>query len=527
MGLAMTMLEKINKDLSSSKGLGYAKISRDKLRNIAKAKIDLTRSAIDLLLAMSRYVDSTSRIVIDLDMLSRKMNMQRKTFKHVMSQLLYKKLIYRKDGAYYSNFHTISKGNKSSFEYINPQEEFTSPTFLNLTLNQKRLLSYFLTSSMLGSTQIYNVVKLYRNKLKENSITEKQSGLDIFPTLKELLENLSVLINNDQVVVQLTNGPTKIELSKDCGLDIKETLLSYFGFSEEKNRSRTTVLNTYNEIIKVKISNRICNTKENVIASEYELDQFAMANNFSAYDLGIKQMKFLIGVKNDLIKFAGDTGASIYRRTIQKYFSEKKEMILTYAEEEKATNYYVDYYLLPEIRSILSDAALHQNIMSSGSSKFTEILTNGYILPINSITSLVAFYVHKGSKNENELALLDKDLVRRAINKTNLTSKPWMEYKEKVSEIKYNFRLLTTVLPYAMQNELFDYCLDNSLLTQENKIKDIVRILEEKSSDKSLDDIENKFKFAGAYAEAQQINSSSEVDRFKELDQYIKGNSID
>src|SRR5690606_38314762 len=99
-----------------------------------------------------------------------------------------------------------------------------------------------------------------------------------------------------------------------------------------------------------------------------------------------------------------------------------KEMILTYAEQEKATNYYVDYYLLPEIRSILSDASLHQNIMKSGSSKFTEILTNGYILPINSITSLVAFYVHKGSSYDNELALLDKDLVRRSIDKNILTS---------------------------------------------------------------------------------------------------------
>ena len=481
---------KIN-EFNKLKKIGYAKISREKLRSFSKGNLNLTRNATNLILGMSKYVDSTSRIVISLEKLSRELNMQRKTFDHVISLAKYHKLIYKKNGAYYSNFHIITTGEGSTMDYIRPLDEFSSATFLNMTLNQQRLLSYILTSSLPGTLQTYNIVKLYKNKMKKSRLSKDDDcGLDIFPTLKDFLLNLSVLVINDQVEVTLrSNCKGSTRLNGESKENIEEVLLNHFGFSITGKTSRVSYATFGNELIDIRISNRLCNQNPKVIASEYELEQFALANNFSAYNLGLEQMNFLIGVKNELIRFAGETGAEIYRKVIKKFFLEKKELIVSYAEKQKATNYFVDYYLLPEIRAILKDAALHQNIMSSVKTNFKEILTNGYILPIRDVCSLLAFYIHKGS--DNHLLQLDKEFFQRAIHTNTFTDNTWVQFNEKANKIKYDFNLLTASLqmPITERNQLIYVLADNHLITQVEKIKEILKKID---NNESVDDIFNQ-----------------------------------
>lgn len=477
----------INK-LSKPQRMGYAKISREKLRSFSKGNLNLTKNAANLILGMSKYVDSTSRIVISLERLSRELNMQRKTFNHVLSLAKFNGLIYKKNGAYYSNFHVITAGESSTMDYINPLDEFSSATFLNMTLNQQRLLGYILTSSMPGTPQTYNIVKLYNNKMKKTRLSKgEDSGLDIFPTLKDFLINLAVLVKNDQVEVILKNSSNlSVILDGDSKGDIEQVLLYHFGFSKTGKTTRINYTTFGNELIDIRISNRLCSQNSKVIASEYELEQFALAQNFSVYNLGAEQMNYLIGVKNELIRFAGETGAEIYRKVIKRFFMEKKELIISYAEKQKATNYFVDYYLLPEVRSILKDAALHQNIMSSVSTNFKEILTNGYILPIKDVSRLLAFYIHKGS--DNHVMQLDKEFFQRAIHTNTFPDTSWVHFNERANQIKSDFKLMTISLdmPIADRKQLVYALADNRLLTQKDKIEDILKKLVNKET---VDDI--------------------------------------
>lgn len=508
------------KELYNPQSMGYAKISREKLRSFAKGNLNLTKNATNLILGMSKYVDSTSRIVISLEQLSRELNMQRKTFNHVIALAKFNGLIYKKNGAYYSNFHVITTGENSTMDYISPLDEFSSATFLNMTLNQQRLLSYILTSSLPGTLQTYNIVKLYNNKMKKKRLSkEEDSGLDIFPTLKDLLKNLAVLIKNDQVEVILRNGsiPT-FKLTGATKGNIEETLLNHFGFSETGKTSRINYLSFGNELIGIKISKRLCNQNSKVIASEYELEQFALSQNFSAYNLGVEQMNYLIGIKNTLIRFAGETGAEIYRRVIKKFFKEKKELIVSYAEKDKATNYFVDYYLLPEICSILKDAALHQNIMSSVKTNFKEILTNGYILPVKDVCSLLAFYIHKGS--DNHLLQLDKEIFKRAIQINKFTDNNWVTFNNKINQIKYDFKLLTVSLQMTIadKNQLLYVLADNHLLTQQDKIEEILKKLQNKESVVDDHDIRYEIELNKLESRTHQLSSPNEIVReFKDI----------
>ena len=183
------------------------------------------------------------------------------------------------------------------------------------------------------------------------------------------------------------------------------------------------------KLIEVRISKRLCSQNTKVIASEYELDQFALIHNFIAYNFPQEQRNYLFGVKNELFKLAGETGVLIYRRIIQKYFAKKNELVISHANKDKATNYFVDFFLLPEIGKILSDAALHQNIMQSITTNFKEILTNGYILPIKDILGLVGFYTKKAS--DNHIMQLEGEFIKQAISITKFSNSGWVDFNTK------------------------------------------------------------------------------------------------
>ena len=478
----LTALKHTIENIHKSKKVGYAKISVKKLRSFSNGERALNKSTIDLLLAMSKYVDSTSRVVISLDELAWKLHMQKRTLDAALTEARVHRLLYKKDGAYYSNFHITTSGEGSKMEYIRPLDEFTSPEFLNLTLNQQRLLGYFLTSSMLGTKQTYNIVKLYKNKLKKKKFAQNgDNGLDIFPTFKEFLKALAILINNDQIEVKLKSETfSVIKLTSTNQVDVEKTLFHHFGIAEEGKKQRISNKSVNHELIEVRISKRLCNQKPLVIASEYELDQFALIHNFSTYNLDEEQRNYLIGVKNELIQFAGDTGAMIYRKVIKRYFAENAGLVLSHAMKGKAVNYLVDFYLLPEIRSILSDAALHQNIMRNAKTNFKEILTNGIILPIEDVCSLVAYYSYKGS--DNHLLQLDKDLFQHAINSSTFSRDSWVHFNNMRDNAieTFNELLKPIELSETDRREFMYECAERNLLTQKDKLLVLVERIKPK-----------------------------------------------
>lgn len=483
--LAAKLNQKIDK-IHSSKKLGYAKISREKLRDFSTGKLSINKNTMNLLLAMSVYVDSTSRVVIDLEKLSRQLHMQRRTFQNAMREAKFHKLLYKKDGSYYSNFHLVTSGDSTTYNYISPLDEFTSASFLNLTLNQQRLLSYILTSSLMGSLQTYNIVKLYKNKVKNKKLEKDEDrGLDIFPNLKDLLVNLSVLINLDQIEVKLFyKRQGFFILNSSYKGNIEKTLLAHFGFSAKGKKGSRISYDTFdNEKIQVRTSKRL-DKKVKVVATEYELEQMALMNNFSVRDFGEEQLNYFIGVKNELMLSAGSFGADIFRKVAKKYFAERKEMILMDAAKGKATNYFVDYYLLPEISAILSDAALHQNIMRSENTIFQEILTNGYILPLKHVCSLIKFFMQKGS--DNHLLKLDKDLFQRAINTSRFIGDEWSQLNSKLEHIKYKFNLSISHFDLSIgeTKDLLYRCAEKNL-----KHEDLLEILASVDRKDSLDSI--------------------------------------
>ena len=418
--------------------IGYAKPSKKHMFSFAKGDLPLNGSTMKFLLAMSKYIDSTNRIVIDVNILARKLHIQRKTLHGILREAKYYKLIYLKDGFYYSNFHVVTKGNSTEMEYIRLLDEYTSPVFLNYTLNLQRLLCYFLAASPMGTQQTYNIVQLYNNKMKMKKhrgidTVKKTGGLDIFPTFKDLLNGLSVLVENDQIELKLINKATghNIKLNSS-NKNTKDILFAHFNMTEDKRKNRITNDVLYNELIQVKISKRLCQQNCKVIATEYEIEEMALANNFSFFDMPETQRNYLIGIKNSLMGFCPQSGATLFRKTLLNYFSEKGPLVLYHAQKEKAVNYFVDFYLLPEVRNILTGAALHQNIMATQlrDIKFNEILTAGYIVSLGDICGFIKFYSKYGSTGD--MYLLHSNLRKHFINTSTFKHEGWSKFNEKL-----------------------------------------------------------------------------------------------
>jgi hypothetical protein len=88
--MTTAMLQKIKSIEFENKSIGYVKPATKYVRGYGKGELRLNKSTMDLLLAMSKYVDSSSRVVININKLAK---MQKRTLEEALKQAEFERLL--------------------------------------------------------------------------------------------------------------------------------------------------------------------------------------------------------------------------------------------------------------------------------------------------------------------------------------------------------------------------------------------------------------------------------------------------
>ncbi|MEK5071652.1 hypothetical protein [Sporosarcina sp. FSL K6-1508] len=417
----------IDKETNHNNSLRLAKPDRKLVYQFGKGELDISRSTMDFLMYLSPFVDLDGRIVIPLEQARYDLKMQSITYSRVIREARYHQLIIRKGNKYYSRFHIHTDGSDNCFNYIKLINAYTSPTVLNYSLRYKRLFYYFISVTRMGSWQRFHIENLYSNKVRKDGV-----GVDYFESFKEVSMALLQLVRDGLIEIKLpdlismqsgfasSEHKDRVVLLKADSPFLEEKFYSFFGFSKGEKKIRTSLNKSKNHVIQVKIASATVKDELKLAASEQEFIQFAESYSIAWNELNKETPSHLISYKNDLFKVAGEIGLTIYRKSIQAYLKEHSDSLLHYDEIGKLANYFMDFYLLKEIRNILTGAAYHQKQMNGLLKNDTELIVcHDYRIDFNTIGALLVFYQNRGSMNHK--VLLDGSLMQHNIDYKQLT----------------------------------------------------------------------------------------------------------
>lgn len=457
-----------------------SKIDRLALQKLATNELNLNKKTVEFLLALTPYIDLDKRVMEDLETIRIQLQIQRKTLQSILKEVFFHKLLFFKGGHYYSNFHIKTSGKAGVATYTQNYKVFSTAKYQNYTKNEQRLFNFILTRSIAPTQwQRYKVMELFKNK------KQAKRGLDIFPTFRQLANALLTLVNNGHIEIMLVNKtdqlntPVLTENTKDNEISFfrffgKEYLTEQQDVREIKRLSNSTI---ENRLIQVRVTKKVVEQTVPLVASEKELDILASANNFSYLDIPKKQRNLIINYKNTLFNHFGEVGLTIYRNMLVKFFDANNNLIVEYAHKDKAANIFMNHYILPEIRNIITAAALHQNtlkdsINNTNKPRFNELLCNGYIIPTKYIGSFIMFYTDKGSINH--VIDLDRALFQHAINYKNfkVAEKEWNLLKSQKEKI---FADKSIIVPEIFENpqqyrDFMYSCAKNGVLHDDNRL---------------------------------------------------------
>lgn len=404
----MNVLLQIQSNIDKERKIGFAKPSLKKVQSFGKGRMAISGSTMDLMMFVSPYVDLDGRIVLEMDEIRQRLFVQHKTFYHALHQALEHRLLYKRDGFYYSNFHIGATGESGKAEYLKLLKVYTSPTLLNYSLNKKRLFYYFASVTTLGTWQRIFIENLYKNELRH-----KEYGVKYFSSFKEMASALITLIQDGLLEVKLHSMDGLVLDSTTERLN--ETFNAYFNMPEGNRKSRLTSVSSKAQVISVRVSPLLIAENEmEVVASKTELHQLAENYMLDWTELREETKNIIVGYKNKLYHAIGNTGISIYREALHTYVKEFGPTILHFdLDKNKAANFFMDFYLLPAIKAHLLAVASQPNIMNK-KMRVSEILGNRKLLPVQSIEGLVEFYLTHGSLSHK--VTLQQELEQRNIS---------------------------------------------------------------------------------------------------------------
>ncbi|TFB14103.1 hypothetical protein E3U55_14390 [Filobacillus milosensis] len=415
-----------------------AKLDRKLLKDIAKNKVELSKTSIHLIIFLTPYIDHDGRIHFDREDIKNRIKCQRRTLDRAINELLRttynnKKLLTYENGCFVSHFHVSSKGETA---YTKNLPILTSSKFLNLTLNQLRLFLYILTSNVNNTPNKVLVENLYKSELQDKLYKfhkQHETGLQNHLSYTQLRNDLFALIDLGLISVRIPReqyGFLEVEKNNN---EHKELFDKYCGFINNRKK-RTSKHHASNHAISLSLTKEVFN--EDVvpnIANETELRQLANDNNMFHQDIKIDTYYYMIKEKNDLIEEFGQAGLAVYRQSIKKYFQEKKSDILYYDILDKVANYLKDFYILEEIKKVLL-GALKSTIGERGS-----IAAIGYKFIKTHIPRLIEYYISKSGEEHKILIDQDIQLIQQAYDSIKIedtySKEPWLSLQQSVQGI--------------------------------------------------------------------------------------------
>jgi hypothetical protein len=478
-----------------------ARLDKILIRDLARNNLDLSKTAINLIIHLTPFVDRDGSIHFNKEAVRKQMMLERRTFNSALNELREtsykgKKLLTYKDGYYVSNFHLSSNGKTT---YLKHLEVFNSPEFLNLTKNQTRLFLYIATLNIKNQSTKVAVENLYKNQLHD-----KDYGMSIYDSYKDMRDDLFFLIDNGFVSVRLPGEST--DLNSDDS-SYKETFDIECGFKENK-KFRTSKYHKEKHSIGLRVNPKLFQ-KDPIsnVASESELRLLSDRFHIFHEDMKEETFNFIIGKKNNLIEQFGKAGLEIYRASLEKYFVEKHENIVYYDLLGKAADHFADFYLLEEMKRVILSAIKY--VLGSGGSEFRksdDLISNEYSFKDMNIPSLVEYFI-ANSSDEHKI-LIDQDLqqIEEAHDLMNgfTAEKPWTYLWESIEAtyeshtplikdmfmaecIKTKVREPIKLFAQINPRELIVSLAEKSLLSQKkeldqetSKLKQIVRFFRKK-----------------------------------------------
>ncbi|WP_138420898.1 hypothetical protein [Aquibacillus sediminis] len=366
-----------------------SKLSRGLLRDVAKGHTRLSKPAIDFIAFLTQFVDFDGRINMDLDIARRELNLDRRVFNRVLSELKTatvngKNLLIYESGHFMSNFHTSSNGETTYQKYI---PVILSDEVRNLTKKQTLLFYYILTCNVRNQSTKIAIENLYKNELHD-----EEFGMWIYDDYKSVAEDLFKLFDKNLIELRIPKGFFGFEDLNNMDPKYKDRFHEVCEYVDDKKK-RTSPKKKQKHKIGLKINTKLFN--QQVIknkSSEMEIRLLAERYHMYHEEMQEKTINTMIDWKNGLIEKFGEEGLVIYRKTLEKYFEEKHEYIIYYDLHDNAVNYFVDFYLLEEIKNVIVKKA-RAEIKSAQK---------------NNLSNFVGYFT-KNSSDEHKI-LIDQDI---------------------------------------------------------------------------------------------------------------------
>lgn len=503
----MLPLEKLN--LPHTYPISTAKLSKVKLAQFGRGDL-LNASTIDLLVYITPFVDLDGMVSLSLEDIRYGLQMRKDTFTFALSEAIQLGYLIRSGTTLYSRFHIFSNGSSSngSYDYVPSFPILTNAVVRNLPLNLKRLFYYFLTAKMPGTPHRIIMENLYRNKLHSTN-----SGITYFGTFREAADAIIKLIDFGLINVEINgSNQQKIFLTKEL-LSVKEDFYCFFNVPLYKDnqeprsrKQRTSKEKMKRCVLKVTIPKTLVQKPLAVKASETELNLLLKKHHIPEDEVKILTKNIFISYKNNLYSKLGTLGLTIYRKALSAYLDSKNEVFIYNDLKEKAANYFMDFYLLPEIQNIivgladirhrLAVNASYKELMNSK----MELLCKGYKVQIQKETDLLNYFVSHASKQQQ--LLLADHLNKKGINYIawSHTSTEWKTLVvNNKTFIKESYVLadldVNKLSLNEFQRKLVDFA-EQGILIQKEKYNLQLKLLQEQYG--SQDPIQNESTFVPA-----------------------------
>lgn len=457
-----------------------AKLNRTILFNFGNGKSNLTPSAVDFMVTVAPYIDLDGRININLHEVRKALYGQVVTLNRVIDELISLDHLYKKGVFYYSKFHVITDGKDESYQRL--LEVFTSAAVLNMNKNRKRLFYYFASYAIVGYPKKISVENLY-----ENTLHSDNQGINYYDSYQNLTTDLFALISEGLITLNvngtlLSNLTTNFEevFHNFCDFNQFKQKDDTSKYTVKKNRTSKNKLHKFTTSINQRCITNIVDNR----ASEQEILNYADRYNICSDLFRDETFAFMIAIKNELVSKFNETGLKLYRTSLNRYFKEHQEKVPFHqfvSGVNKVANYFMDFYLLPELKDILLAAAKCKSLGSG------HMAAMGYPSALTHVNQLISYYLNHAS--DNHLVVFDQDLGQQELAWEKLTSfdwgskTPWSTLHEEISSVYKRFVPIGIEIS-SHERETINECTRQwalkGLLTQKDHFDVMVQELYEK-----------------------------------------------
>ncbi|WP_100374845.1 hypothetical protein [Bacillus sp. FJAT-45037] len=311
----------------------------------------LTPTSIKLIPHIARYTDHDG--LVHMEMFKQKFSLKYSKFSEAIENLIENKILHSV-GDTITFAYSYNDKNELSYRYINSYEFMTFSSVFEMSKRPLMMLFYLLQLKKPGTYHLTAFENLY-----QTSFTRSKDVL--FENHNEAFKALSVLLQNQLITIRV--GKEKICLNGKSSNDIS-TLKEFLGYSvTSKKKARASFGKRH--ILSIAVNPKLVGKSSILdnISSYIELEQLCEEYNIDFRQFkGINelqenmQVRYLIGLKNELFLEFGVPGVKLYREALTHYFRDHHHSIEWYMKNDKVVDFFKNIYVLPRLQTHIINA---------------------------------------------------------------------------------------------------------------------------------------------------------------------------